>query len=57
MEIELLTEDLYTIAKAKQVSPVIKHDNIFHINFENPVPILNCTWYFAKFTLLVSFTM
>jgi len=52
MEIELLTEDYYQIAKAEVVTPVIRGPETFHVKFNEPVPILPCTWYNAKFSLL-----
>jgi hypothetical protein len=54
MDIELLSENFCPIASTTQITSVIKTSEIFHVNFENPVPILPCTWYHAKFSLLVS---
>lgn len=55
MEIEVLTEDFTSIAQTKTVTPFIKSKELFHVKFDNAVPILPCTWYYAKFSLLVSF--
>ena len=54
MEIEVLTEEFLSIAKTNQITPHINPGEEFHVRFDYPVPILPCTWYYAKFSLMVS---